>query len=231
VPQFADGGSWKTRIVLAGKSLSLPAKYTLNFFGQNGQPLAFSLMGHGLVSTLSGTVPPGGSAIIETLGAQANLQAGWIEVLSGDPGDSQAVPPKPPSSQVTAFVTFRQRIQGRPDYEAGVYSQPGDSRSVGFAMDNLESYVTSIAVANTIPTPAAVTVRFRDSGGAVFHQEVVNLAGRGHAFFETTNRFLPSRDRRGTVEFTTTTGALAALCLWFNPTGPFTSIPELTLVQ
>jgi hypothetical protein len=240
VPQFADGGGWKSRLVLVNRSVTLSARALLNFYGQSGQPLAFSVLGAGVVSTVERTLAPGGSVLLETAGVQSSVQAGWIEIRSGssaepggyDPGSNTIVPTTPATSPVLAFVTFRQRIEGRPtDFEASVASLPGETRSVAFALDNMENYVTSVAVANTQSTPTDVTVTFRGPGGVVFHREQINLAGRGHAFFETTNRFQASRNLRGTVEFSTTTSRLAALCLWFNPTGPFSSVPSMTLSQ
>ncbi len=114
----------------------------------------------------------------------------------------------PATSPVNAFVTFRHRVMGRPDFEASVASLPAETRSVAFALDNTENYVTSVAVANTQPVQAAVTVTFRSPNGAVFHNEQINLDGRGHASFETINRFQASRNLRGTVEFATSTGRL-----------------------
>jgi hypothetical protein len=239
VPQFADGGGWKSRLVLVNRSLNLTAITTLNFYGQNGQPLAFSIAGAGIVTTLERSIPAGGSLVLETTGAQPTVQAGWIEIRSGgeaveggyDPVSNSIVAPKPATSPVLAFVSFRQRVADRPDFEASVAGFPAETRAAAFALDNMENYVTSIAVVNTQPTPADITVTFRSPSGSIFHREVINLAGRGHAFFETTSRFQASRNLRGTVEFTTATTRLAALCLWFNPTGPFSSVPSVTLSQ
>lgn len=247
LPQVADGGGWKTRIGLVNRSLSIQARAILNFYGQDGRPLAFAIDGAGVVSTIERTIPPGGSVLLETGGTQPAVQAGWMEVRSGVEIDAPGgggggyVPPSilPPfasapavaTSTVSAFVAFRQRIASRPDFETSVFSVPEQTRAVAFALDNQENYVTSIAVANTQTTPTDVTVTFRAPNGTVVHREALALAARGHSFFETTNRFQASRNQRGTVEFVSATGRLAALCLWFNPSGPFASVPSLTLAQ
>ncbi len=233
IPQIADGGGWKTRVVIVNRSLSLAARPILNFFGQNGAPLAFSILGAGMVSNLERTIPPGGSLIVETAGLQPEVQAGWVQLRSGSPavpGDYMT-PGLPATSPVLAFVSFRHRVPERPDFEASVMSFPAETQSAAFALDNMENYVTSVAVANTLPSETDVAVTFRDASGNVFHRDLVTLAGRGHAFFETINRFQAARNRRGTVEFSTQNGRLAALCLWFNPTGAFTSVPSLSLQQ
>jgi hypothetical protein len=238
IPQFADGGGWKSRLVLLNRSLSLSARATINFYGQTGAPLAFSIIGAGTVSTLQRTIQPGGSMLIETAGVQPAVQAGWIDIRSGSEAQPgvyddvlHVVVDRPATSPVSAFVSFRQRVAGRPDFESSVTSLPGETRSVVFALDNLENYVTSVAVANTQSNATDVTVTFRAANGTVIHREVVSLPGLGHQFFETTNRFQASRNQRGTVEFTTAAGRLAGLCLWFNPSGPFSSVPSLTLTQ
>ena len=48
VPQFADGGGWKSRLVLVNRSLSLSSRPFINFYGQNGAPLAFSILNVGI---------------------------------------------------------------------------------------------------------------------------------------------------------------------------------------
>jgi hypothetical protein len=114
IPQIADGGGWKTRVVIVNRSLSLAARPILNFFGQNGAPLAFSVLGAGMVSNLERTIPPGGSLIVETAGLQPEVQAGWVQIRSGSPavpGDYMT-PGLPATSPVLAFVSFRQRVPG-----------------------------------------------------------------------------------------------------------------------
>lgn len=69
MPRIADGGGWKTRAVIVNRSLRLTARPILNFFGQNGAPLAFSILGAGMVSNLERTIPPGGSLIVKPAGA------------------------------------------------------------------------------------------------------------------------------------------------------------------
>ena len=168
VPQFADGGGWKSRLILVNRSLKLSAKALLNLYGQTGQPLAFSILSAGLVSRLERTIPPGGSLVLETAASQADVQTGWAEIRSGSPAGEESYDPgsntvvaSPATSPVNAFVTFRHRVMGRPDFEASVASLPAETRSAAFELDNTENYVTSVAVANTQPVQAAVTVTFR----------------------------------------------------------------------
>ena len=144
----------------------------LNFFSQTGTPLALSILGAGVVSTLERTIPPGGSLIVETAGVQQEVQAGWVEIRSGSPGENGGYVPGgettqavPPTSPVLAFVAFRHRVLGKPDYESSVPSLPAETHTTAFALDNMENYVTSVAVANTVPTPVDVTVTFRDPAG------------------------------------------------------------------
>ncbi len=122
----------------------------LNLFGQKGAPLAFSILGAGMVSNLERTIPPGGSLIVEPAGLQAEVQAGWVQIRSGSPAvpGEYMTPGVPATLPVLAFVSFRHRVPGRPDFEASVMSSPAETQSAAFALDNMENYVTSVAVAN-----------------------------------------------------------------------------------
>jgi len=65
ISHIADGGGWKTTIILVNTD-SQPAPFTIRFRGDNGSALRLSLGADGRVTTLTGTIAPGGSRTLQT---------------------------------------------------------------------------------------------------------------------------------------------------------------------
>ena len=236
IAQIADGNGWKTTLTLVNTSLTTPAVVEIKFFTGTGSLLALPLVGAGMVQALQRTVPPGGVTVIETEGREGPERAGWVDIvsgleLSGGGGYTPGYPSSGPSitagsANVLAYAVYRQRIAGRPDFEATGVTVSDQTREIVYFFDNVDNYVTSLAVANPFNQAALVRFTFRDPTGSVVHQEEVNLAGNGHAYFGTTNRFSISKGKRGTLTLTAVQGRIATLGLRFNPTGPFTTVPH-----
>jgi hypothetical protein len=213
VPHLADGETWKTRFTIVNGSTASALAAQVRFYSSAGAPLALDLVEAGRVSTLNRNIAAGGSTVIETNGTNPALSVGWAEILTT-------------TGTVSGFAVFRQRVPGRPDFEAASPGVTVDALEVVFSFDNIEAFVTSLAMANPTPDAANVTAIFRSESGATVHQENFAIPARGHTSFETTNRFPLSRNLRGSVSFSVSGGRLAPLGLRFNPTGPFTSVPH-----
>ena len=78
ITHVADGGGWKTVITVANLSQDKAAAFTLNFYGDDGNPKSFSFAGIGTGSFVTGTLPVAGSMVIQTTGAGAGTQ-GWAQ--------------------------------------------------------------------------------------------------------------------------------------------------------
>jgi hypothetical protein len=216
IPHIADGDTWKTRFTIVNGSTAAALVAQIRFYSSSGSALTLDLVESGRVSTLNRNIAAGGSTVIETTGMDPSLSVGWAEILTT-------------TGTVSGFAVFRQRVPGSPEFEAAVPGVTVDSLEIVFSFDNVESFVTSLALANPTPEAATVTASFRSESGATIHQESFALAARGHTSFETTNRFPLSRSLRGSVSFSVTGGRIAPLGLHFNPTGPFTSVPHLVV--
>ena len=224
VPQLADGGGWKSTIVVVNTFSLETAHVFLMFRGSQGTRLAFPLENYGLVYSLELDLPPQGSVFLETTGASPGVQAGWMEVRQS----TGAV-------TVKAFAVFRQAVPGRPDFEAVA---PGMRvfDSVSFPFDNTNGFVTGFAavnLANADCTLSAVAM-FEESGRSLSTQAklVAGLAPHGHAAFVSTEKLPELANKRGFVTFSATTlacapGNLAMLALRFNPSGAFTNLLPL----
>lgn len=209
ISQVADGSGWKTTITLVNLD-TVPADYTVRFWRQDGVALQVPLNTGGALDTIQGTIPVGGTRVIETLGGTTALVQGWAQLTT--------------TRNVNGLAVFRQRVDGRPDQEAAVTLTTPTTK---FAMpfDNTTDFVTSMALVNTSATlGSTVTVVIRDESGAQIGSDVISLGGRAYLPFALTSRFASTLGRRGTVEFSSTS-LITGLGLRFNSGGAFTSFP------
>jgi hypothetical protein len=228
VPQIADGGGWKTTIVILNNSRTLQAPFEIQFYDQNGAELALPVAGLGRVTQLDRRIPPGATFTLETESREANASSGWALISSGGPAPELGAPAT--FSTVNVFTSFRFRQPGRPDVESTVFSVAGSTRELTFPHDNSGGFVSSYAVANNTGNPLHVKVQFADEAGNQYLEDTISLPSWGQATFESSSRFPFSRDRRGLVTFVPTTaqGRLGVIGLRFNPTGPFVTLPSMT---
>jgi hypothetical protein len=213
IPQVADGASWKTSLVLVNMRVA-PSRYKVNFYGDDGEPKSFRIVSRGTVSTLSGTLPIGGSIIIETEGTGTTLNQGWAELdLLGT--DNVAI--------MAIFGTSN--IPGRPDFEATVSA----STSVDFAgilpFDNTRGYATSVALLNpAFIAVSNVPVTIFDEAGIVLAQDTIRLAPGNKIAFATATRWPQTANKRGAIHFDGALQAFTIMGLRFHPGGAFTTI-------
>jgi hypothetical protein len=222
--QIADGGpdgEWKTTFTSFNSSTGVQGAVRFRFFSSDGTPLTLPLTDAGRVSSVTRQIAAGGSTVIETIGADTTLSQGWVEVTSCGAGGS--------GPSVNSFAIFRQRVLPRGDVEATVISASSVASEIGFAFDNREGFVTSLAIVNPTQTAAPVTATFRRPDGGILHQETFTIPPFGHVAWGTNTRFPLSADQRGVVVFSASAGALAPLGLRFSPNNSFTALPHLTL--
>lgn len=212
ISQIADGGGeWKTTVTLVNLD-TVPAPFTLRFWRPQGTSLTIPIAGGNPTDVIEGTIPVGGTRVIETAGGATPLVQGWAELTT--------------TRHIGGLAVFRQRGSGRPDQEAAVTLTSLGTRFI-LPFDNTDNFVTSMALVNASATiGAAVNVIIRDEAGQQIGTDTISLTGRGHLAFELRERMASTRNRRGTAEFTSTS-QITGLGLRFNPGGAFTSFPVL----
>ncbi|MBS1824851.1 MAG: hypothetical protein JST93_05995 [Acidobacteria bacterium] len=212
ISQIADGGGeWKTTITLVNLD-TVAAPFTLRFWGQQGASLTLPIAGGNPTEVIEGTIPVGGTRVIETQGGATPLVQGWAELST--------------TRHIGGLAVFRQRASGRADQEAAVSLTATGTRFV-LPFDNLDNFVTSMALVNSSATiGATVNVVIRDEAGQQIGTDTITLTGRGQTAFELRTRMASTQNRRGTAEFTSTS-QITGLGLRFNPGGAFTSFPVL----
>jgi hypothetical protein len=213
IAQFVDGGSWKSIITLINIDTA-PGTYKLSFYADNGSPMTIQTS-DGTGTTLTGTIPAGGSHVIQSAGTNATLSQGWALLDAG-------------TTNIGGTAIFRQSIPGRPDFEASlpIVTYVNASQYL-LPMDNSTS-TTGVAIANPLSyTPMTIYVTFKDEQGAQYLVDSFTLPALGHTAFNLVDRYPASAGKRGVVLFATPNLALGLLGLRFGAQS-FTSVLPLT---
>ncbi len=215
VPQVVDGTVWKTTLTVFARSYR-GATVTVSFFDENGRPLGLPIAGAGVVTSMQFGVGPYDSVTLQTEGTASTATVGWALVEA--------------DNDIGGLAVFRQRVQGRPDYEAAVpFTVP--SSQVISAFDNANGFATGVAVVNNSPFPVTVNIGFTAEGGEPISTRVLSMNPRTHSSFTLAERFPELAGKRGTVSLTAITaagtvdGSVSVLGLRFNPGGAFTTLP------
>lgn len=146
LPHLAVGGQWTTGLS-AISSENVAGTFSVSFYGDTGTSLALPFTGGlGNLSTLTGTVSPGGMRYYEAENPSVGDQSGWALVTADESIATQA--------------TFRRHTPDGHFYEAAVPSSGGYSRFVmpfdvtTFAPAGAQLF-TAFAVVNLNPSAAA----------------------------------------------------------------------------
>ena len=223
IPHVADGGGWKTTIAVFNSFNGIPTRLSIVFRGPDGDKVALPVNNFGIRSSIDIDLEPSRSLFLETAGAGANVQTGWVEVqqFSGN-------------EPVRGFAVFRQSIPGKPDFEA-VSMGMRAAAFMTFPFDNTSGMATSFGIVNLASSACTIDVApiFGESGVPVTPEIklIGNLLPNGQISFLSTDRIPEMSNRRGYLTFrphnSCAPGGLAMLALRFNPSGPFTNLLPL----
>ncbi len=202
IPQFVDGGSWKTSMYFVNLE-DHSVSFQVLFFDDFGNDMLVPIVGQGLVRGLNISLDTAGSIELESAGNARDLTQGWA-LLSQTTNDS-----------VGGMAVFRQSIFGRPDQEAVVpiVSQFDDHFVLLF--DNT-AFSTGVAVANPSTNSVIIPVNIRNQAGQIIDQRTISLGPYDHTAFVLSDTWGSSAGRRGAIEFQTSGFGVAALGLRFN---------------
>jgi len=208
LPQFVFGaGTWYSALYFTNTN-SDSVSFTVNFIADAGIPLTVPPLGG---SSIAVTIPPSGTAVLEA-------------PSSGSFGDGYASVTLP--AGVTGYGIFRQSVAGRPDQEAVVPLTNASSTTNTLAWDETGNAVTSLAIANPSAVATTVTITVWDTSGKL-------LGTSPPVALAATSKIEGALDalsglnlsgKRGSAQFTVSTGNVAVLGLRFSGVA-FTSIP------
>jgi hypothetical protein len=131
--------------------------------------------------------------------------------------------------EITMTAIYKQRVSGRPDFEAGVLPRVPSYRLVA-PFDNTVGLVTSMALVNPRDVRANLDITIRADNGAVLSTRRIPLEPKRHTSFAIPVEFPLTQGSRGSVEVVghTDGGQLTefvGIGFRFNPSGAFTSLP------
>jgi hypothetical protein len=163
-PHFADGGGWKTHVILVNPTDSTLTG-SLRFYSQGsatsaGAPIV--LTANGVTSdTFSYSIPPRSSYKLDTSATGTSVQVGAVRVT---PATSLIAP--------AGLVVFSLNSGGVTVSEAGVAALPADSAfrlyaeaAGNFSGSAIGSIQTGFAIANPANTPATVNFELTTLNG------------------------------------------------------------------
>ena len=216
---IASGNGWKTTFVLVNTGTSA-AQTHLQFYDDSGNPLvlpmSFPQSGGGasvLDSRIDRTLNAGATLLIECTGPLADpVQTGSAQLTS--------------TGNVSGFGIFRYEPASQ---EALVPLENRNASSYILAFDNTNGISTGMAVSNSSWQVVSVPVIIRDDSGAQIGTSAIPLTANGHGAFVLADQFPETAGIRGTLEFTTPTGAqINVLGIRTPPAHTFTTLPTLT---
>lgn len=221
ITHIADGGSWKTTIVLVNADI-VPAAFIVNFWQDNGATFNVRRVGSTLPqSSVSGTIPVKGTYTIETLGTAANLTEGWAQILSNQSLGGTAIFASGGQEAAVPFLTTGAMKQVVP-------FDVGTGLSLGVALTNT-SLTQDTTVTYTVRDESGQVIAMRAVDGnnqpvsgslpLPAHQHTVLLFGKPPTGF---------KELRGTVEFDSTITPIYVLGIRAN-NNAFTSVRALRL--
>jgi uncharacterized protein (TIGR03118 family) len=212
--QLASGAGWKSSMTLINLSGST-VNAQVNLYVDNGNPLVlpvtFPEFGVSMsASTLSLTLTPNDSIVIQSAASTSTIAVGWADVQATGP--------------LTGFLTFGESSSGGPAPEGTVSLDTRLSTSLLLPYDNTNGNQTGLAIANQSSTAQTLTVTVLDQNGTQLSSSPMTLPAFGHSSFFVNSQFTQSANQLGIVQFQGS-GGVTGIGLLFSPTGSFTSIP------
>ena len=212
IPHVADGGGWKTTIVLTNTSPN-QASATLVFHKQtqadgNTQPWTPPI--REVISTSGLSMAGGSTLFLNTAGTAADLSVGWAD-LNADAG-------------VIGYVVFSIRIGATQD--EGTAAAVAATNRILVPYDDSNGFVTNMAIVNPGGTPLDISVGFRTVDGLVSAGNALpQLPAGGHLSFALSTQFPVIQGHVGLAEFYSASGSFSIIALRTNPTHSFTTAP------
>jgi hypothetical protein len=208
IPQVADGGGWKSTVVLVNTTAT-ETTALLTFFKDTTAGATESWAPPFLEgSSTSINIPAGSAVFLHTSGSAAAVSQGWGQLVAG--------------SGVVAYVIYTFTTGGR----AQDATAPAVSASTRILVpfDNTNQLVTALAVVNPNAGSLSISVNFNTSSG-VSTAALPTIPAQGQMAFLMPSQFSGTTGKSGLAEFYATSGSFAIIALRANPTGGFTSAP------
>lgn len=210
LPQLAFGslagaGAWYTAVYLHNTT-SAAVQVPVSFFGADGAPVTISSLG-GSSTTVNLAAKGAGIVEVPNVGP---LTQGWVQAQMPD--------------GVIGYGIFRQSVQGNNDQEGTVPFSSTSSSGATLVFDETQ-FDTAVSVLNPTASDVTVTITVRDDQGALIGTSTLPLGAKKREAFVLKGRaeLAAMQGKRGSAEFTVSSGAVSVLGLRFKGLS-FTSI-------
>jgi hypothetical protein len=219
VTHMAAGGGWSTLIVLMNLG-STAANYTLRFYGDSGNPQAFTFKSAGQElgsqSVLTGTIPVGGLVPLNAQDSTNTTTTGWALIDPSSTGD------------IGGFAIFTYQS----GQQAVVPIETSTAQQFVILFDNSgkTASATGVALANPHANAVTVNVVFRDMKGNTILSDQFTMGPMEHTSFVLATKYPALAGTYGTALFSTdsSTDAIAGLGILANSVGAYTTAFALT---
>jgi hypothetical protein len=183
------------------------------FFDPNGGQVSLPIVGLGMTSVLATKFTGNDATFGETADSASATTTGWMQIQS--------------SGNIHGSLIFRQRVQGRPDFEASIPIIPTIQNDV-VPFDNTNGFSTGLAIVNPFSIINQYSIIFRTESGAILGSHQIILAARNQTSFSVSQMFPETAGQRGSMQLTVTgsggQNGFNWIALRFNPTGAFTTL-------
>jgi len=227
IPQFVDGDSWQTTLILTNLSTST-AYYRVYFNADNGDVVNFNIVGVGNASSIFGQLGPGQTVELATPGTASTLTQGYASLFNYDRPANDAARVAIPV-RMGGMAVFRRRLPGLPDQEAVVPMSASFDRNFTIPFDNRNGFVSGVAIVNNSVANGVVSLTARDNTGAILATDSFPLNFFTKVVYLVKDRYPALAGKAGILQYSISAGGFSGLGLRFNPTGSFTSTHPLTL--
>jgi hypothetical protein len=218
---LVSGGGWKTSLYLINASVST-VPVVVKFRDDTGSalslPLTTTLAGGTQTAnapSVSETIAPGATLLIESDSQASVSVTGWAEVISAGP--------------LTGYGVFHYTSSAGVESEGTVPSESSFSPSFILPYDGLSGYTAGVALTNPVLSQAAtITTTIWDENGSQIGAGTVDVPAGGHTSFLLFDKFPIASTNRGIVEFRTVSKTnITGFGLRIRTSGGLTLIPKL----
>lgn len=197
ITHFADGGGWRTSVVLTNLS-DAPASFTISFFNDAGELQTFPFVENGTVSAFIGQqIPPGGRWTVNTSDLSIYTTTGWATITNA-------------TGNIGGYAVFQ---YGDQMATVPIESWNG-SRFILPFQDNA-GIVMGVALVNPCTGSNTVNVTFRAGDGSVIFADSFSMTPAQHTSFLLAQRWPALTGLTGTALYETS-GCLAGLGILSN---------------
>jgi hypothetical protein len=219
--QVASGGGWKTSIYLVNAS-TVAVPVVVKFWSNSGLALTLPLtvtqtsgVQTSNATSVSETVAPNATVLIESDSSASVETVGWAEVISTGP--------------ITGYGVFHYTSTAGVESEGTLPLETAFTPSFILPYDGNGGFATGVALTNLVPgLSTVVTATVWNKDGSQLATAKINILAGGHVSFILGTAFPSTIGNRGIIEFVAGPSAnITGLGLRINPAGGFTSIPNL----